>query len=138
MKETTKGEPLTVKTYKAVLKHLKNKNKNMFRHITKAGQYFQEAMFIYMADFMDNELMPDTYDNTKSFRIWKGKGSKLDKNMTRYIHGKEWDAKFLEALVSERMKPFITKNCPNMQIGGRKGNSSLEHLIVVTTWMKTN
>ena len=35
-------------------------------------------------------------------------GSKLDFNMTRYIYGKEWDAKFLEALVSERMKPYIT------------------------------
>ena len=56
--------------------------------------------------------------------------------MTRYIHGKEWDAKFLEALVSERMKPLITKNCPEMQIGGMKGNSSSEHLIVVNTWMK--
>ena len=27
MKDTTKGEPLTVKTYKAVLKHLKKKTK---------------------------------------------------------------------------------------------------------------
>ena len=43
MKDTTKGEPLTVETY--------NTNKNMFRHITKAGQYFQDAMYIYMADF---------------------------------------------------------------------------------------
>ena len=52
----------------------------------------------------------------------KGKGSKLDLNMIRYIHGKDWDAKLLKALVSERMKPFITKNCPCMQIEGMKGN----------------
>ena len=58
--------------------------------------------------------------------------------MTRYIYGKEWDAKFLEALVSERMKDLITKHCPNMQIGGMKGKSSSEHLIVVKTWKKTN
>ena len=58
--------------------------------------------------------------------------------MTRYIPGKDLDAKFLEALVSERMKPFIIKNCPLMQRGGMKGNSSSEHLIVVKTWMKTN
>ena len=84
------------------------------------------------------EMVPETYDYTKLFGLWKGKGNKLDLNMTRYIHGKEWDAKFLEALVSERMKPLITKNCPRMQIGGMKGNSSSEHLIVVKTWMKTN
>ena len=80
-------------------------------------------MHIYMADFMDNELVLDTYDYTELFGLWKGKGSKLDLNITRYIHGKEWDAKFLEALVSKRMKALITKNCPKIQIGGMKGNS---------------
>ena len=65
-----------------------------------------------MADFMDNELEPETYDYTTLFGPWKGKNSKLDLNMTRYIHGKEWDAKFLDALVSERMKALITKTAP--------------------------
>ena len=71
----------------------------MFRHITKAGQDFQDAMFDYMSDFMSQEMVPDTYDYTKLFGLWKGKGSKLHLNMTRYIHGKDWDEKFLEALV---------------------------------------
>ena len=48
MKDKTKGDPLSAKTYKAVLKHLKKKNKNTFHHITKAGQYFQDALYIYM------------------------------------------------------------------------------------------
>ena len=65
-------DTLTYKTYKAVLKHLKKKNKNMYRHLTKAGQYFQDAD-VYMADFMDNKLMPDTYDYTKLFGPCKGK-----------------------------------------------------------------
>ena len=95
-------------------------------------------MYIYMADFMDNELVPDTYDYTKLFGLWKGKGSKLDLNMTRYIHGKEWDAKFPEVLVSERMKELTRINCPKMEIGGMKGNSRSEHFIDVKTWMKTN
>ena len=76
MNDTTKGEPLSMKTYKDVLKHLKKKNKKMFRHINKSGELFQ-------------------------------------------------------ALVSERMKPCITKNCLCMPIMGMKGNSSSEHLIVV-------
>ena len=42
---------------------------------------------------MAQEMVPDTYDYTKLFGLWKGKGSKLDLNMTRYIHGKEWEAK---------------------------------------------
>ena len=36
-------------------------------------------------------------------------GSELDLNMMKYIHGKDWDAKLLEALISERIKPFIIK-----------------------------
>ena len=33
MNDTTKGEPLSMETYKTVLKHLKKKKKNMFCHI---------------------------------------------------------------------------------------------------------
>ena len=58
----------------------------MFRHITKAGMDFQDAIFDYMADFIFNEMVPDTYDYTKLFGIWKGKSSKLDLNMLRYIY----------------------------------------------------
>ena len=110
MKDNTKGETLSLKTYKAVLKHIKKKKKNIFRHINKTGELFKHTMYVYMSKFMNNELVPDTYNYTKLFGLWKGKGSKLDLNMTRYIHGKEWDAKFLEALVSERMKALITKH----------------------------
>ena len=79
---------------------------------------------MYMADFMAQEMVPDTYDYTKLFGLWNGKGNKLYLNMTRYVNGKEWDAKSLEALGSERMKPpqyanrgnerklqFRTSNC---------------------------
>ena len=62
-----------------------------------------------MSEFMSQEMVPDIYHYTKLVGLWKGKGCKLDLDMTRYIHGKDWDAKFLEALVSERMKPFIIK-----------------------------
>ena len=72
----------------------------MFGHINKAGEPFKQPMYLYMLHFMNNELVPDTYDYTKLFGLWKGKGSKLDLNMTRYIHRKEWDAKILEALAA--------------------------------------
>ena len=37
IKDKTKGEPLSLKTYTAVLKHQEKKNKNLFRRISKAG-----------------------------------------------------------------------------------------------------
>ena len=79
-------------------------------------------MFDYLADFIFYEMVPDTNDYANNFGLWKGKGSKLDLNMTRYIPGKDWDAKILEALVSESIKPFYLKYCPTMQIGGIQNN----------------
>ena len=54
-----------------------------------------------MADCILNELVPDTYDYTKPFGLVRQKGSELDFNMMRYIHGKLGDAKLLEALISD-------------------------------------
>ena len=60
----------------------------------------------------------------------------VDINMIRYIHRKEWDAKLLEAQISERMKPSIIANYPKIRKEGIAGNSSSDHLVVVKTWMK--
>ena len=59
--------------------------------------------------------------------------------MMRFIHGKDWDAKLLESLVTERIKLPIVKKCAQIQIGGMAsaGNASKEHLVVLKTWMKT-
>ena len=100
-------------------------------NITKAQLDFQDAMLDHMADFIFNEMVPETYDYTKLFGLWKGRGAKLDLNMMRYIHRKKWEAKLLESLISERMKPFIIANCPKMKIGGIKNNSGSEQLIIV-------
>ena len=54
------SEPRDNKTGRKVLKHLKTRNKNMFT-ATKAGTDFKGAMFDYMADFIFNEMEPDTY-----------------------------------------------------------------------------
>ena len=47
------------------------------------------------------DQVPDTWIYKKLFSLWKGKGSELDLDMMRYIHGKDLDAKLLEALVGE-------------------------------------
>ena len=67
--------------------------------------------------------------------IWEKKGSALDLKMMRFIHSKEWEARLCEAIVTEHMKPNIVKACPNIQIGGMPGSSSVEHLVTLKTWM---
>ena len=86
-------------------------------------------MFKYYEPLINLELVPETYNYTKLFGLGKGKG------MMRYIHGNDWDAKILEALVAERMKPKIHAAIPDIQIGGKAGHSSIEHLVLIKTWM---
>ena len=78
----------------------------MYKHITKASEQFQIAMFKYYKPLINQELVAETYNYTKLFGLWKGKGSALDLNMMRYTQGNDWDAEMLEALVAERMVSF--------------------------------
>ena len=41
MSRKTKGENLSLETWHAVVKHIKQKNKNMFRHLNKGGENFK-------------------------------------------------------------------------------------------------
>ena len=54
MSDQTKGEPLSLETYTAVLKH-----------INKAGQYFKDAMYIYMSNFRTRTTIPNFSDYGK-------------------------------------------------------------------------
>ena len=105
-------DKLEFSTYEKLINDTK-----MYKNITKAGGQFQIAMFKHYEPLINLELVPETYNYTKLFGLWKGKGSELDLNMMRYIHGKDWDTKMLEALVAERMKTKIHEAIPDIQIG---------------------
>ena len=74
---------LEFSTYETVLNRLKLKDKKMYKHITKAGEQFQLAMDKYYKPLVNLEQVPETYNYTKLFGLWKGKGSELDLNMMR-------------------------------------------------------
>ena len=40
----------------------------MFRHLDKAGEEFQDAMYVYMGGYMEQEMVPDTFDYTIFFQ----------------------------------------------------------------------
>ena len=109
----------------------------MYKHITKASEQFQIAMFKYYEPLINQECVPETSNYSKLYRVWKGKGSELDLNRIRYMHGKDWDAKMLEALEAERMKPKIHSAIPDEQIGGRAVHSSIEHLVLIKIARRT-
>ena len=42
----------------------------MFRHINKAEKYFQDAIYIYMGDFMAHKMVPDTSEHLLVVKTW--------------------------------------------------------------------
>ena len=73
--------------------------------------------------------------NTTLILIWNKKWWALDLNMMKYVHAKIWEAELCEALVTDHMKEKIVVACPNIQIGGMPGSSSVEQLVTLKTWM---
>ena len=105
----------------------------MYHLLCKAGKSYIGAMFIWMKRVIKYELVPEAYSITWLLSIWKRKGLPLDLNMSRFVHTRDWEAGFCEALVTELMKPKIVKACPRIQIGGMPESSSTEHLVLVKT-----
>ena len=127
---------LTQDIYEKVTKKIKEKNKKMYDLYNKAGDDYKWAIFEYMKRLVKSEDVPRIFLNTTLTQIWKGKGSALDLNNMRFIHMRFWRSRLLEALVTENMKDDIVTACPNIQLGGMPGAMSVEHLVVLKTWMK--
>ena len=127
---------LTFSMFCKVTDKIKSKNKNMYKLFNKAGIAYKVAIFEFMKKIIKSEIVPQSYKFTTLTQIWKGKGSPLSLNNMRFIHMRGWKSKLLEALVTEKMKPKIVEATPKFQLGGMPGASSVEHLVVLKTWMK--
>ena len=64
---------LEYSTFETVLTHLKLKDKKMYKHITKAGEKFQKAMFKYYEPLVNSEQVPETYNYTNFLVYGKAK-----------------------------------------------------------------
>ena len=128
---------LNESTFKKVLNKIKEKNKNLYKLFIKSGDLYKKAIFLYMKRLIKEEKVPYSFKETSLTQIWKGKGSPLDLNQMRFIHMRGWRSKLLEALVTENMKLDIVSSTPPIQLGGMPGAMSVEHLVVLKTWMKT-
>lgn len=127
---------LDIEMYCKVTDKIKTKKKKMYDLFNYAGAAYKMAIYEYMKKVIKCEQIPRQYKLTTLSQIWKGKGSPLSLNNMRFIHMKAWKPKLLECLVTEKMKPKIVDATPKFQLGGMPGASSVEHLVVLKTWMK--
>ena len=123
-------------TFLKVMEKAKEKNKNFYKLFNKAGEHYKWAIFELMAKIIDTEQIPDVFKDTSLTPVWKRKGSALQLQNMRFIHMRIWQSRLLAALVTDKIKPKVVKATPNIQLGGIPGASSVEHLVVLKTWMK--
>ena len=62
---------LEYKTYETVLARLNLEDKKMYKHITKVGEHFQYTIYKYYEPLVNLEKVPETYNYTKLFGLWK-------------------------------------------------------------------
>ena len=136
MKKNNKEWDLTYQHFSSVTAQIKKKGKKMFNPLIKAGEKYKWSIFKYMKRIIQTEEVPDAFNDTKLTAVYKGKGSRLDLNMMRFIHGRDWRSRLCDKIVTDKMKPDIVKACPNIQLGGIPEASSDDHLITLKQTMK--
>merc|ERR1711899_117491 len=47
-----------------------------------------------------------------------------------------WQSRLLAALITEKIKSKVVEATPKSQLGGMPGQSSVDHLVTLKTWMK--
>ena len=127
---------LDLNCFNEVVRKMTRKGKRLYWPLTKSGAMYKFAIYKYLELIVKTENIPDSFLDTSMTMIWKKKGSPLDLNNMRFIHGKEYRPRVLEAIVVEKMKSKIIEATPNIQIGGMPGHSSSEHLFLLKTWMR--
>ena len=137
MKDKLGAGSFTVKNedFYRVIKKFKDKGKQSYDFIVKAGPDFKEAVFRLCKRIIENEEYPASFDLTVLQQIYKGKGSKADLSNSRFIHLKNWLPRTCDAIIVGGMKDSILSSSTKFQIGGQEGHMSQEHLFSLKSLM---
>ena len=105
--------------FNKVVKKFKEKGKQSYDFLVKAGEGFKYAVYRLCRRIIENEEFPACFEITTLQQIYKGKGSKSYLSNSRFIHLKDWLPRTCDALVVGGMKDKILENSSKFQIGGQ-------------------
>ena len=108
-------------------------NKTCYRDFSLAGPKWQTAMYLMFRRIYSTEDIPEEFMQTKLKQLYKRKGDKSKLASYRFIHLKDWAGKMMEKLVMLKCQEKVTSIMPDMQIGGMKNSSTVEHILSLLT-----
>ena len=128
--------PLRWDEYLNIVEKVMRVNKGCYKDFNLAGPRWKTAMFSMFQRIYLTEQIPEPMKQTKLKQLYKKKGDKKKLTSYRFIHLKNWAGKMMEKLVLEKAEKMLLRPTPEMQIGGQKQSSTIEHLMTVLTMAK--
>ena len=132
MKERLVHEPeYTEEMFNQTLKTLKRKAGNKYECILKGGKSLLKALNKLYRIVWEKEQIPKLWRETLVIQVPKGSKDKRDLTNIRHIHTKDPVSKVFSHMVTNLIKPIITKNISPFQIGAIPGHRADEHLFSI-------
>ena len=136
--------PITMAEVQSAISALKNKNcsvgldaisNEMIKHLPQNGVIFLHELFKKCWEF---GILPHLWKESVIVPIHKSGKSRKDKNNYRPIALTSHICKLFESIILQRLLHYCEKNniIPPNQAGFRKGRSTTEHLIKLSTQIK--
>ena len=124
--------------YMEVVGKVMVQKKSCFRDFNLAGNYFKLAVYVLLNKIYAEECIPDKMRETSLTKIYKKKGSLNDIKNYRFVHGKKWFSKLLEKCLVKIIEDQINMHTPQSQIGGLPGLGCRDHIMTITSLIKSN
>ena len=133
IRDESSEKDLTWDEYMRVVTKVHSLDKTCYRDFSLAGPRWQSAMFLMFRRIYQTEDIPEEFMQTKLKQLYKKKGDKSKLTSYRFIHLKDWAGKMMEKLVMLKCQDLVTGAMPDMQIGGMKNSSTVEHILSLLT-----
>ena len=127
------GFEVSKEEFEIVLSKFASKETKTYDFLLKAGNKYKESMYSLCKRIIENEEVPEIFQNTVLIMIWKRKGSMEILKNNRFLHMKDVLARCVDALVVRQMKEALITRLSIYQVGGLPGHSTLEHLLTLKT-----
>jgi hypothetical protein len=129
-----------LETFEYNINKFKKSRKKNYDFLTKAGKSFQVAVFKLCQRMIQEEVFPQSFQNTTLHMVFKGgKGRQDILSENRFIHCKEFLPRATESLIVEGgLKEALINGSSIYQIGGQPGHRSEELIFVLKSVVAKN
>ena len=119
--------------FEQILAKFAMKDTKTYDFILNAGEKYKRTIYKLCKRIIDNEEIPDCFQMTTLYMIWKRKGLLDIFKNNRFLHMKQVLARIVDSMVVKQMKTPLISRLSMYQVGSLPGHSIAEHLLTIKT-----